>query len=375
MIINVIEISILGRCVGCFKAKRSTKYCRQIKGHKGDKAAPCPSCFEQGISVSECRLDFRHCGPGASWCTTTITEAKENNVDLNLPACCYQLASVSLTSMQIALPVDQTTSMAYTGPQSPHDYGTGYFTNYSDETWELWMKSFSMQTGTEYKICTGKNINKEANTGVLEMNGKQEVYKVIWQKQYTCHRGGKARYKKGSDKENVKPRNAPGTRLTECKATINIRLLKLESGDQILYVSFPLLSAHTGHTPCSIADLHSFKPLPEIVSRVESLVTHSHLSQISLMLAVKEWVNQELIPRHLQQGVLTNRPSEFDRRYFPTVEDLRNITRHTVNKIRNNMLDQDALETLLKQEQKQSSGFQFYLRKYKGRERNADIVK
>ena len=119
MIINVIEISILGRCVGCFKAKRSTKYCRQIKGHKGDKAAPCPSCFEQGISVSECRLDFRHCGPGASWCTTTITEAKENNVDLNLPACCYQLASVSLTSMKTTLPVDQTTSMAYTGRPTP----------------------------------------------------------------------------------------------------------------------------------------------------------------------------------------------------------------------------------------------------------------
>ena len=92
--------------------------------------------------------------------------------------------------MKTTLPVDQTTSMAYTGPQSPHDYGTGYFTKYSDETWVQWMKSFSMQTGTEYKICTGKN---EANTGVLEMNGKQEGYKVIWQKQYMCHRGGKAR--------------------------------------------------------------------------------------------------------------------------------------------------------------------------------------
>ena len=104
----------------------------------------------------------------------------------------------------------------------------------------------------------------------------------------------------------------------------------------------------------------------------ESLVTHSHLSQISLMLAVKEWVNQELIPRHLQQGVLNSRPSQFDRRYFPTVDDLRNMTRHTVKNIRNNMLDQDALETLLKQEQTQSSGLLYYLRKYQGKERNAD---
>ena len=133
-------------------------------------------------------------------------------------------------------------------------------------------------------------MNKEANIGVLEMNEKHQVYKVIWQKRYMCHRGGKARYKKDGDKENIKPRNAPGPRLTEYKASINSWFLTLESGDQILHVSFPLSSAHTGHTPCSIADLHSFKPLPEIVSRVESLVTHSHLSQISLMLAVKEWV-------------------------------------------------------------------------------------
>ena len=93
------------------------------------------------------------------------------------------------------------------------------------------------------------------------------------------------------------------------------------------------------------------------------------------MLAVKEWVNQELIPRHIEQGILTNRPTDFDRRYFPTVEDFRNMTRHTpaVNKIRNNMLDQDALETLLKQEKKQSSGFLYHLRKYRKTDsRNAD---
>ena len=44
------------------------------------------------------------------------------------------------------------------------------------------MKSFGMQTGTEYKVCTGKNVNKESKTGVLEMNGKHQAYKVIWQK-------------------------------------------------------------------------------------------------------------------------------------------------------------------------------------------------
>ena len=67
--------------------------------HETNRASPCPSCFEQGISVSECRLELHHSGPGVSWRTTTTTEAKENNTATSLPACCYQLASVSLTSV------------------------------------------------------------------------------------------------------------------------------------------------------------------------------------------------------------------------------------------------------------------------------------
>ena len=70
------------------------------------------------------------------------------------------------------------------------------------------------------------------------------------------------------------------------------------------------------------------------------------------MLALKEWVNQELIPEHLRQGLISSRPSEYDRRYFPTVEDLRNIKKRVINKIRNNIFDQDALENFLDQESK-----------------------
>ena len=85
----------------------------------------------------------------------------------------------------------------------------------------------------------------------------------------------------------------------ECKATLNTRLMELESGDQILYLSFPLSSAHTGHSPSSFADLYIHSNL--YLRLVESLVSNSHLSQISLMLALKEWVNKELIPQHLHQ--------------------------------------------------------------------------
>ena len=129
----------------------------------------------------------------------------------------------------------------------------------------------------------------------------------------------------------------------------------------MLIVNFPLLSAHDGHIPDSLADLHSHKPLPEITARVESLVCNSHLSQVSLMLALKEWVNQELIPQHMRQGLLLNRPSEYDRRYFPTVEDLRNMKKRVTNKIQNNMFDQDAF---LHQEREQNKGFKYFLRKY-----------
>ena len=76
--------------------------------------------------------------------------------------------------------------------------------------------------------------------------------------------------------ELKKTRNAPGSRLSCCTATLNARLLKLER-EELLYISFPLLSAHTGHLLKSLADIHSYKPLPEVTGRVESLVSNSYL--------------------------------------------------------------------------------------------------
>ena len=98
---------------------------------------------------------------------------------------------------------------------------------------------------------------------------------------------------------------------------------------------------------------------------MESLVSNSYLSQVSLKLSLNEWVKKELIPQHIQQGILENKPSEYDGHYYPTTKDLRNITKSAVNRIRNNMFDQDALESLLKNEMQQHPGFQCSLRKYK----------
>ena len=33
--------------------------------------------------------------------------------------------------------VHETASIAHAGPQSPHDYGTGFLTTYSSEAWDL----------------------------------------------------------------------------------------------------------------------------------------------------------------------------------------------------------------------------------------------
>ena len=80
------------------------------------------------------------------------------------------------------------------------------------------------------------------------------------------------------------------------------------------------------------------------------------------MLALKEWVNQELIPDHLCQGLLLDRPSEYDRHYYPTVEDLRNVIKRAIGKIRI-MFDQDALKNYLNREREHNKGFQYFLQK------------
>lgn len=312
----------------------------------GDRAASCPSCFERGVSVSDCRVTHRHCGPGVNLQRIRVRELEK----FNLPQCCSHLKSITLAD---------TTDTVETS------YATGYLYPYTPEKWEEWLKHYSLQTDTAYKVCTGESKNKESDSGVLTKAGKRYEYHISWRQSYSCYRGGKPRYKPSKiPQEGKRVRNAPGSRLMDCKATITIRLLKTDCGDQLLEVTFPMRSAHTNHSPASLADLHSLKPLPEVIEKIESLITHSHLSQISLMLALRSWIREELIPKHIQENILKDKPSEYDRRYYPTVEDVRNISRKVINKIRHNMFDQDALENFLSHEGEHNEGFKFFLRKY-----------
>lgn len=175
-----------------FKAKRSSKYCRVTKQHQGQKAAPCPSCFEQGISVSDCRLTHKHCGVGVTW--QTVKE-KEHVI---LPPCSSEIKCIRLTSTKTTLPVNPDCMLAHNGCQMPQDFASGFLDQYSREKWEAWLKCFSLQTSTEYKVCTGRNSNKESDTGVMSYGGERKTYKVAWRQCYCCFRGGKPRYKSGS---------------------------------------------------------------------------------------------------------------------------------------------------------------------------------
>ena len=224
------------------------------------------------------------------------------------------------------------------------------------------MKKFEAQSSLQFKVSTGVNINKESDTGVTDINGKRHSYKITWRQMYNCSRGNKPRYKKSlsDDSGSTKLRNAPGSRLMDCKATLNVRLLRLNSGEEIMQVTIPTSSAHTNHDIDSLADLLTHKPLSEIEGKVESLVRYSHLSQISLILALKDWIKHELIPQHLRSGTLSQEPNEHDRQYFPTA-DVKYMSKRAINKMRKNMFDQDALEYFLKGER---DDLTYYLRKY-----------
>ena len=330
------DIVELGRCMQCLKWKKSTVYCRLTKQHKEDKASVCQECFRNGASVTHCRLV---CGHDALPAQNPPGSHKEQ-----FPSCVHSLQSLKVNNSEYS--------------------ASGFLDPYTENAWSLWLQNYCSQSGIQFKISTGKNQNKEANVGVLSRNGILEEYKVMWRSMYVCFRGGKPRYKNTAPEFSGKHRNAPGSRLMNCKAAIHARLLRTVSGLEMLQITFPLVSAHTGHTPQSLADLQAHKPLPELQIKLESLITHSHLNKVSLMLALQDYIDHDLIPEHLRQGKITSVPSVHDRRYHPTQEDIRNMSRKLVNRIRNNMFDQDALETFLICETEQQPGFQYFLRKY-----------
>ena len=59
-----------------------------------------------------------------------------------------------------------------------------------------------------------------------------------------------------------------------CKATLSVPVMRLDSGEEIMQLTIPTSSYHTNHNIDSLANLLSHKPLSEIEEKVESLVRH-----------------------------------------------------------------------------------------------------
>ena len=134
-------------------------------------------------------------------------------------------------------------------------------------------------------------------------------------------------------------RTAPGNRLTQCKASLNTRLLTLKQYHQIPSPP-PIITAI--HQPPLLIYIPHIIPLQEILS-----VCNSHLSQVSLMPALREWVNQELILEHIHKDYFQPNQTNSTSIDITTLQwrDLQNIKQESEI-----TCNQDALENFLNHE-------------------------
>ena len=59
-------------------------------------------------------------------------------------------------------------------------------------------------------------------------------------------------------------------------------------------------------------------------------------------MSLKTWVERELIPKHLQDGVIDEQPSQYNRAYYLNTEDIRVMVKKTIAQERNSF-DQGAV--------------------------------
>ena len=218
-------------------------------------------------------------------------------------------------------------------------YATGYLFPYTMESWKHWQIKFQSQTGTMYVTQSGTQKNTGGTKNVIRVEGRLEEFTVSWSQTYYCFRGGKPRLKPEASNP-LRRRNAPGSRRCNCPAEVRTRLLATKSGLSLLEVSIPPISLHKGHDPSSVTDKLCQRMLPEVEEKVMLLVMEAHLHSLNLRLVLEDWVKNELIPKHKQEGVLLETPDEYNRAYFPTIKDLRNVAQQAIMKSRSSCFDQ-----------------------------------
>lgn len=257
------HFEVLGRCVVCFRFCRTTTYCRAEKNHLDVRASACAECEAKGISTVVCRRKGLHKGPNAYPPNIVINTVLQRAVDLKemciknyLPSCFGELQSLTVHHADCVFSQprnrtdgdEQVLGDEGTSPESqtqyrkPTDYARGYLYPYSKEAWEQWLLKFCLQTGTSYKIRTGKRVNKKTDHGLANHNGKIVVYRALESQLHNCALGGKPRKK--ALREGTKRRKCRGSKLIGCPAVIHTRLVVTEEDWKALEITVPKLSAH-----------------------------------------------------------------------------------------------------------------------------------
>ena len=262
---------VLGRCMQCFRFSRTTAYCRAEKRHREPKAAPCAECEEAWRSTAVCRRKLNHKAPNSQPINMVINTALQRSPEIKelctrnmLPECFGELQSIVVHHADIAFATgkvntkDDTSENEYgtidmnnTGGMTcrkPNEYARGYLHPFSKQAWEEWLVKFCVQTGTNYRVRTGKRVNKKSDHGLANHNGKVVVYRTIETQLYNCALGGKPRKRKLKD--GAKKRKERGSKLVGCPAVIHTRLIETENHWTALEVTVPKLSSHLScHDP------------------------------------------------------------------------------------------------------------------------------
>eukprot|EP00111_Clytia_hemisphaerica_P003646 TCONS_00010405-protein len=251
---------VLGRCTHCFRFSRTISYCRSEKNHREPKANVCGDCEQLGLSTVVCRRKRNHTAPNAQPLNIVINTALQipDNVKQlcmrnYLPSCFAELHSIVIHHADITFvaprrkscPADeeQSTTDKVANMRKPTDYARGYLYPYTPERWKQWLKDFSTETGTNYRIRTGKRVNKKMDHhGLANHNGNIISYSTIETQLYNCALGGRPRKRKHV--ESIPKRKERESKLIGCSAVIHTRLLETKDGWKSLEVTVPKLSAH-----------------------------------------------------------------------------------------------------------------------------------
>ena len=255
------HFEVLGRCIVCFRFCRTTTYCRAEKRHTDVRAAACAECEAKGYSTVVCRRKNQHKGQNAYPSNMVINTELQRAADLKdmcvknmLPPCFSELHSLTVhhadcifsqprvKNDEQLLTMDGVSNCEQTPHRKPTDYARGYLNPYTKENWEQWLAKFCMQTRTNYRIRTGKRVNKKSDHGLANHNGKIVVYRVLESQLHNCALGGRPRKK--AVREGSKRRKSRGSKLIGCPAVIHTRLIVTEDNWKALEITVPKYSAH-----------------------------------------------------------------------------------------------------------------------------------